>query len=272
MAAQVDSAELAQYAALVDAASQARKSISDQVAEFLRRLWAALSVQDRYNDARVAEFTAQAAQIVQQGRVATADVTDAYLSEVFDLMGLKMPTVALDITHQPRGIPLEEEMLRGIKDFRRLRAAGVDELVASERGLVRDLKIADYDLNMAMRDASHQRLSKSTRGFRRVIRPELSRTGVCGLCIAASHRVYRSDVLLPLHANCKCEVLPVAGLDPGRLVNDADLRMVYDAVDSNTRDKLKQARFQVNEHGQLGPVLSVHGLPFRGPSDVKDAA
>jgi len=284
MAAQVDSAELGQYAALIEAQSQARKSVADQVAEFLRRLWASLSPQDRYNDARVAEFVAQAAQIVQQGRVATADVTDAYLSEVFSLMGVKPSTVALDITDQPRGIPLEEEMLRGVKDFRRFRSAGMDELVASERALARDLAIADYDLNMAMRDAAHQRITapqpaspgtpkapaerRGTLGYRRVVRPEASTSGVCGLCMAASDRVYREKPL-PLHDNCKCEILPVADVDPGRLLNMDDIKAAYAAAKGNDRDSLKYVRFQVNEHGELGPVLVRKGRAFKDPAKVR---
>lgn len=273
MAAQ-DAQLTAQVGALVVAQAQARVTLADKVAAFLQQLWATMGVQDFYDNAKVGNFTAQAAQLVQQGRVATSEVTDAYLGEVFGLINVKAPTGALTVTDQPRGIPMEDEFLRGVKDFRRFRAAGLDELVALQRGLDRDVNIATYDLTLAMRDTAHQRLTRANvRGYRRVVRPELSRTGVCGLCIAASHRIYRAGDLLPLHARCKCEVVPVGSeQDVGRVINDADLSMVYEAAGSTGAKALKRTKFAVHENGQLGPVLTAKGDAFRGPSDVQQAS
>ncbi len=48
--------------------------------------------------------------------------------------------------------------------------------------------------------------SRGVTQYRRVIHPELSKTGTCGLCAVASTRTYHTSALMPLHSNCKCGV------------------------------------------------------------------
>jgi hypothetical protein len=93
-------------------------------------------------------------------------------------------------------------------------------------------------------------------GYRRVIHPEQSRGGTCGMCIAASDRIYKVAELLPLHAHCKCTIAPVTeDHDPADDVNAVDLRQLYKHAGGNTVAHLKRTRYQVDEHGELGPVL-----------------
>lgn len=115
-------------------------------------------------------------------------------------------------------------------------------------------------------------------GYRRIIHPELSKGGTCGLCIAASDRIYHSSRLMPIHARCACGVLPViGGFDAGSSLNNLSMRDLYgnaagDSKRSGTSAAdLKRTRYQVNEHGELGPVLSAQGDAFRGPSEVAAA-
>jgi hypothetical protein len=93
-------------------------------------------------------------------------------------------------------------------------------------------------------------------GYRRVIHPEQSRGGTCGMCIAASDRIYKVAQLMPIHAHCKCTIAPVTeDHDPADDVNAVDLRQLYKHAGGNTGAHLKRTRYQVDEHGELGPVL-----------------
>lgn len=93
-------------------------------------------------------------------------------------------------------------------------------------------------------------------GYRRVIHPELSRTGTCGMCIAASDRIYHVAQLLPIHANCKCTIAAVTtDFDPADDLNAIDLNALYKAAGGTSVAHLKRTRYQVDEHGELGPTL-----------------
>lgn len=93
-------------------------------------------------------------------------------------------------------------------------------------------------------------------GYRRIIHPELSRTGVCGLCIAAADRIYRVRELRDVHSNCKCTIAAVtADFDPAGVLNKADFKQLYGLAGSTSGPDLKRVRYQTDEHGELGPVL-----------------
>lgn len=93
-------------------------------------------------------------------------------------------------------------------------------------------------------------------GYRRVIHPELSETGTCGMCIAAADRIYHIKELMPLHFRCKCTVAAItADHDPGDDANSIDLKTLYEHAGGKTVSHLKRTRYDVDEHGELGPVL-----------------
>ena len=92
--------------------------------------------------------------------------------------------------------------------------------------------------------------------YRRVLHPELSKGGSCGLCVVAADRWYSTSELLPLHANCKCGVAPAGDdADPGFQLNQKDLAKLYGEAGGNTAKALKGVRVQTITHGELGPVL-----------------
>jgi hypothetical protein len=107
--------------------------------------------------------------------------------------------------------------------------------------------------------------------FRRIIRPELSVSGTCGLCVAASQRKYNTGDLMPLHPpTCKCIVMPIIGdEDPGQMLNDEDVGQLFaDAGDSTKAKDLKRTRYAVREHGELGPMLTKVDDAFRDQQKV----
>jgi hypothetical protein len=124
---------------------------------------------------------------------------------------------------------------------------------AKNSGLARLQEIADDDLSLAYRSASRDAMADApVKGFRRVIRPELSRGGSCPLCQLASQHIYKRDDLMPIHTHCRCSVVPIVGdADPGKRLNDEDLG----PIDSPERPV-------VRDHGELGPTLQVSGQHF----------
>ena len=59
--------------------------------------------------------------------------------------------------------------------------------------------------------------------------------------------------------------------DPGSTLSNDDLPALYEVAGGTSAAKLK--RVTVEQHGELGPVLTVKGQRFRGPADVyADAA
>lgn len=100
------------------------------------------------------------------------------------------------------------------------------------------------------------REKRTVTGYRRVIHPELSRGGTCGMCIAASDRIYKIHQLMPIHDSCHCTISPVTeDYDPGSALNNLDLERIYSDAGGNTVAHLKRTRYQIDEHGELGAVL-----------------
>ena len=151
------------------------------------------------------------------------------------------------------------------------------DLVDPEQAaLTRANQAIDTDLKLARRAQMHRTLSKAADdglivGYRRIIHPEVSRGGTCGLCIAASTRVYYVNELMPLHTGCHCSELPVVeGHDPGLEINEAAYEQALTLTEGNTdRDALRRTRFRVDQHGELGPVLAPEDEPIRTKAEAK---
>jgi hypothetical protein len=130
--------------------------------------------------------------------------------------------------------------------------------------------LAETDTQLAARAQAKQfMVVKKVDGWRRIIHPELSRSGTCGLCIVAADRIYHSSELMPLHDRCKCTVAPIINsIDPGYSLNKSDLNALYQQVGGTQAAQLVKTRITVHHNGELGPVLGVQGQHFRSPSDV----
>jgi hypothetical protein len=142
-------------------------------------------------------------------------------------------------------------------------AQGDDPATANAAAQQRITDITDGNLMLAQRLAEQQTLRTAQArdpkviGYRRVIHPELSKGGVCGLCVAASDRVYHVEDLKPIHVRCKCGVVPVTDAhDPGLHLNRSDLRGLYTDSGSTAGANLKRTRYDVVHHAELGPVLT----------------
>jgi hypothetical protein len=257
--------------ALVNAQSRARQRIAANVLQAVARIIAGLAGK-WYDDSEVRAAGTQIAELVHEGQIATGDSTAAYLDLVLAELGARPPRDPLRLPDRLRQVDPDVEWIRPAKEYRRARLAGLDEFEAQERAARRAELLADMDLSLAMREASRQHLAAvdSITGWRRVIHPELSKGGTCGLCIVASDRIYKTGDLMPLHDRCECEPLPIiAGkADPGRSLNADDLSALYEAAGGTSAERLKRVRIAVHEHGELGPVLTNADHAWRGPDDV----
>lgn len=148
--------------------------------------------------------------------------------------------------------------------YRYEKSLGADDGMAAAAARQKIVDIVDGNLILAQRLAEQQTLSsvhnldKRVVGYRRVIHPELSKGGVCGLCVAASSRKYKISTLRPVHNRCHCSIAPITDQhDVGNLLNDQDLDKLYDQAGESTYGKdLKQTRFELVDHNELGPVLT----------------
>lgn len=156
-------------------------------------------------------------------------------------------------------------------------AKGFSEAKAQDNALARLMIVAETDITLAVREQSRATNGKipGTTGYRRVIHPERSASGTCGLCAVAASRVYKKEHLKEIHDRCKCETLPIIGkLDPGSIINYQDLGILYDAAGSTGGGKrqkgaLKRIRVMAAEHAELGPTLIIADQPGRrGPTEV----
>lgn len=123
-------------------------------------------------------------------------------------------------------------------------------------------RTAENEIQAAVNDQQRRawNSARKVKYVRRIIHPELSRSGSCGMCVIAADRVYKKFVLQPIHERCKCETLPIIGPiggpgDPGLRLNRDDLDLFYEAAGGNTAKVLKDVRFSVEPGGELGPVL-----------------
>ena len=131
--------------------------------------------------------------------------------------------------------------------------------------------LVEDDLAATARDEAQKVMHAAPEviGYRRVIHPEFSKTGTCGLCVVASSRFYTTDELMPLHDKCKCTISPLTRTqDLGLRLNEADLARIYEAAGSNYAEDLKRITVQVREHGELGPILTRKGDIFRDVTAV----
>lgn len=251
---------------------QQQAGARERVTENLRRLVRLYlrAFRGWYDERQVRAVSAQLAQTVRQAQVVTADLTAEYLIRVLDVYEVPTQRRPVVLPAQPRGVDPTDVWERPAKEFRYQRSQGADGAAALERATRRAELIAEDDLMLAMREGAAAALDfpdslGATVGYRRIIHPELSKDGSCGLCVVAADRIYQNVRKFAIHERCKCTVLPVTEeLDPGLSLNAADLRRLYAAAGGTTAAAaLKRVRVAVHEHGELGAVLRRADWDFR---------
>lgn len=240
---------------------------------------------DKYYDGDlVAARAARSATLVDAAQSAVRTQTESYLRYVYQSFDdLDFPTEeeidAVNDGALDRLVNPLDEWNRPAEQFRFAQSQGQDRGKAIEAATKRVEELADLDMALAMRNTASNifKATPKVHGYRRVLHPELSESGTsCGLCIAASTRVYKKKELLALHDHCHCTVMPIVGdEDPGDFFNSEDIDMInqlYAAAGGNTAQALSRTRFKIIQNSELGPYLVEEGSKTKGkitPSQTK---
>lgn len=214
-----------------------------------------------YDHGAITEMTRQVVAYVEAAQMQAAQLTDAYLLEVATRMRPTRPFEtggAVQPATLRRGVTHEGAYGRLADQYRYMASIGHDPADILARITERARVMVGTDLQLALRNQSMRWMWRNDLElWRRVIRPELATEGTCALCVVASDRVYYRGDLMPIHDRCGCDVLPIIGDDdPGRFLNQEDLDDLYDEAGSTYGQDLKKVRVRIDEHGELGPVLS----------------
>jgi hypothetical protein len=245
---------------------------------------AAQSFTGWYDSGQITAWAAGLAQRVETLQRAQAQTTDAYLARVLSQMlgTVIRPVGRVAVNNLREGVTHAGAYARAADAYRwqqaqldrfagQLITAAADELLSTrppnlvsplDAAVQRATSVANLDVQMADRAQAAAVLEDHAdrhdiRGYRRVIHPELSKGGTCGLCVAASDRIYHVSELRAVHGRCECTTLPIVGeQDPGHALNDLDLRRLYKHAGGTDAAGLKRTRYKILEHGELGPVLT----------------
>lgn len=241
--------------ALVDAHAGGRVKIEERVAAALVALWGRFD--GWYVPRLVAEAAEQAADLVGAGQAGVAGITDDYLARTSTLIRNE-PVSPVGVNPAMRstlraGVTGPEVYERVAQEFRWQFFRGVDVDEARQVATVRAREMSAQDLGLAFQrqTADFTRRRGVTR-FRRVTRHE----GTCGLCVAASHHTYTRGDLLPIHARCRCTIIEDRHApDGGSVTSDEMWAKLRGTARSLGAADLKDVRYVVDDHGELGPVL-----------------
>ena len=252
---------MANFSALVKAQANAVGGVYRLLGSRLLAIWLGARF---YDPGAVASAIFESVSLVELAQGQARKQSVAYQKGVFRALGLDMPDGTLPgFPDYPRRLVTPEEVWeRPVKLYRRSVADGDSHDVALGKVADRVRSMAREEVQLAQRDQSARVYERAPRvtGYRRVVHPELSRTGVCGLCLVAATRVYRKSELMPIHTNCLCTTLPVtAGSDPGLDLNQSDLEEIYAKAGSTSAADLSALRVQSYVSGELGPVLTRGG-------------
>lgn len=271
-----------QAGGLSDRHASQRDSIIGKLFTALTKIWS--GVGNYHDDDQVGSAAAASAYRVMQAQKQARRLTRSYQTSVLSAMGAlerfpaevdyypRSGTTALDVYTRPASQAVFAYSKGGTVEDARQAVRDRLELLLHE-----DIMLAERDEEQRIYEAVPRVV-----GYRRVIHPERSKNGTCGLCAVAATQRYRTDELRPLHDGCECGSMPIVGTeDPGQVLNGEDLKQLYAAAGqaasigggaardrSTAREDLLNVRVTVNEHGEKGPVLVKQGDRFRTHSEA----
>lgn len=229
-----------------------------------------LSNNDWYSPAQVRDMINTLAELVDASVTQEGVLTQAFLQGLYEDAGVAPNTPKTMIAGSQRlGVSTSEAYNRVPAEYRMAISRGSSHEEALDLSMKRLSTMLATDLQIGHREMSRRITAvnpRTTTGFRRIIRPELSAGNVCGLCIAAADRVYSISELMPLHNGCHCDIAPITrDFDPGISLNREDLDALYAAAgDSTYGSQLRQVKLAVKDHGEIGPIMTPEGEDTTG--------
>ena len=220
----------------------------------------------------IPRFIEQVVPAMNSAKRNMANYATNYYKEMAGLAGekFKMPKIdPASLTTEALRNGATEDMIwsRPFKSMWTSLSKGNDISDALDAGARRAVDLARTDVQLARRGAGLQARRSNDRivGYLRT----LSGSENCALCYVASTQRYKKKDLLPIHPGCDCGEMPIYGRqDPGQVIDEMRLDATHDAIE--TRFGIKDAgarepdyrKIMIQDHGELGPVLTVKGDKF----------
>lgn len=232
-------------------------------------------------DTAVAKYLKGVLPLVVAGATEMSTLTRGYYATLASLLGQEFnakrpPRNSLNPSELRGGaVGAEEIYTRGFVTARVALSNGKPIDQALKMGADRIYNIARTDMQLAKTQTGLFIRSGNSNivGFART----LSGAENCGLCYVASTQRYHKKDLLPIHPGCDCGEMPIYGnQDPGQVIDEANLEATHEAVASRFGVSARDAReidyrkITIEQHGELGPVLTVKGHKFTGPGDINN--
>lgn len=239
-----------------------------------RSLWAGLP---DYSDDGLAVWLSTIVPLMSASQQTIASLTDIYLASVLsEMTGQSVDPVSIPAEMASgavlrNGVPPEIEYERPFKEIWYQLSQDKDFAEAVQLGEVRAQAMISTDLQLARTHASRYALSNAGPevgivGYRRV----LTSGSACSLCqIAATQRYHIAD-LMPIHNNCNCGIEPITG--SRSIGQKIDAKWVDAEPSEASAIPPDFSGLSVRHNGEIGPVLTVTGQSFRGPSDIPPTA
>jgi hypothetical protein len=261
-----------------------------QLAAFMAALWASLP---DYRNGSMREFVSQALPMVSGAMQHMQALTAAYLATLNGLSGGSATPVAaraVDVASVRSGADPQDVyerpfhlVWRMLADQQPLDSAKVGASIRA--GEARAVQLALTDVQLAKTHTARDLMARNRNvvGYRR----QLEGAHSCALCIVASTQRYHKADLLPVHPACDCSVVPIFGgekidlnLDPALLeaihatvadqfgADSSAARRIPGAFTGDGDPLLYRDVLVTHHHGELGPILGIHGQHWTGPGSL----
>lgn len=213
-----------------------------------------------------------------------AQAAIAYSGQVAALEGkpFVQPSLAeIDLSTEAlrNGTNVEDVYRRPFVQMRMALAKNPGDFTAAlNTGALTARSLARTEVQLSRRKVSlfARKYNKNVVGYLRTL------TGMesCALCYVASSQRYHKGDLLPIHPGCDCGEMPIYGdSDPGQIIDKQLLDKSHEAVGDRFGSIARTARgdgdtlpdynkIMIEDHGEMGPMLSVKGQGFTGPNDL----
>lgn len=228
----------------------------------------------QYRDADLQRFVAEVVPVILAGRKQVSQLTDAWLAQrLTSSLGRRVKPLGAIDTNALRGVDPAEVYARPYVTVRTELSNDKALDAAVRMGASRLSDLVATDMQLAKTHTTRNVFS-NTEGVRGYIRT-LSGPENCAMCFVASTQRYHTEDLMPIHPGCDCGVEEI--VDTGeQVIAPERLRAAHEAVedrfnvsDSAARNPDYRKLILVQEHGELGPVLTVRGHHFTGPEAAK---
>lgn len=224
-----------------EAFADLKADLSALTAEMVGGAW---DLASPHNEDKILGWLDQILPVVEAAQRQMVRLTDAYLAALLDRSPIGLLPDPL-IGAGPRGTPPAAVYRRPWIQLWAGLGEGKDFPEANRAARARLLATVEMDVSLSMSHAMRAAAEKdpSIGGFRRVVR------GTCDRCAEREGEISSSSLLFPLHPSCACVGEPERRIPGGRQLPEKPIS-------------------EVQEHGELGPILTYAGQSFADESQI----